>query len=119
MDDLLNTVRSLQCNFVVTRRTDEEFVFVVDSAELAGFNGPATFRFMRPRRAWASRWDSVRGEWQDALELSAPMRGSIREARIKEVPAGITVSFSDKEDPLVRWGFIADGLSVAQGAKQS
>jgi hypothetical protein len=119
MDDLLRTVRSLQTNFVVAHRTDDEIVLAVDSAEFAGVIGPASLRFTRPRRVWASRWDSAHGEWQDAPELSTPRHGLIREAHIKPVAVGFSVSFSDKQEPLVRWGFFAAGLTVEPGIHQS
>jgi hypothetical protein len=112
MNDSFHTVRSLRTEFVVTRRADDEIVLAVDAAEIAGAIAPASLIFNRPRRAWASRWDSSRSEWQDAPELSAPTQGSIREAFIKPIPAGISLSFSDGQEPLVRWGFIADGLTV-------
>ena len=119
MDDLFRTVRSLQTNFVVAHRNDDEIVLAVDTAEVAGAIGPASLQFIRPRRAWASRWDSVHGEWQDAPECSAPMHGSIREAHVKPVPGGVSVTFSDKQEPLVRWGFVADGLTVEPGSQHS
>ncbi|MFC5571605.1 hypothetical protein ACFPN1_16240 [Lysobacter yangpyeongensis] len=116
MDDLFHTVRSLQTQFVVAHRTEEEIVLAVDAAEVAGVLGPANLRFSRPRDAWASRWDSVLREWQDVPELSTPMHGLICEAHIKPIPVGITVSFSDKQEPLIRWGFVADGLTVESGS---
>jgi hypothetical protein len=119
MDDLLRTISSLQTDFVVAHRNDDEIVLAVDSAEVAGVIGPANLRFIRPRRAWASRWDSVHGEWLDAPECSAPLHGSIREAHVKSVPVGVSVSFSDKQEPLVRWGFVADGLTVEPGSHPS
>ena len=119
MEDSLQTIRSLCTEFVVTHRTDDEIVLAVDNFEVAGVIGPASLRFIRPRRGWASRWDAADGEWQDAPELSTPMRGAIREVHIKPVPVGVSVSFSDKQEPLVRWGFVADGLTVEPGTNQS
>ena len=115
MDNLFETIRSLQTDFVVAHCADEEIVLAVRAVEITGVIGPANLRFSRPRGAWAARWDSVRCEWRDAPELSMPSHGWIREAHIKPIPVGISVSFSDKQDPLTRWGFTANGLTVESG----
>jgi hypothetical protein len=112
MDESFNTIRSLNTEFAVKHRGDDEIVLSVDVAEVAGVKGPANLKFTHPRRPWASRWDSAKGTWQDAPELSTPENGFIREAFIKPVPSGLSLSFSDGQAPVVRWGFIADDLSI-------
>ena len=118
MDDSFRTIRSLQTDFVVVRRTDMEIVLAVDTAEFAGIVGPAKLRFSRPRGARASRWNPDRCEWVDARELCMPASGSILEAHVKPVPGGISLSFSDKKLPLVRWGFTADAVAVEPDLRQ-
>lgn len=110
--DSFHTIRSLNTDFIVTQRTDDEVVLTVDAANVEGAIVSAHLKFHKPRRAWACRWNSSRNEWEDKEELSSPTHGSIREAFIKPVRAGVSLSFSDGSEPIIRWGFIADRLTI-------
>lgn len=112
MDESFQTIRSLNTDFVITQRTDDAVVLAVAAANFEGATAPAHLKFQKPRRAWACRWNSNRNEWEDAKELSTPKQGAIREAFIKPVRGGVSLSFSDGREPLVRWGFVADGLTI-------
>ena len=119
MEDQLRAVRSLQTNFVMLENTENDIVLAVDSVEMAGTTAPGILRFSRPRQVWASRWDSSARNWQDAPEFCLPTQGQIREAHIKLIPVGISASFTDRGEPLVRWGLIADSFSVEPSTDSS
>ena len=64
-------------------------------------------------------WDSAHSKWIELPELSSPASGFIAETFVKKVSSGYSVSFSDRSNPLVRWGFTADAISIGPEVQDS
>lgn len=112
VDDLLEAIRSLNSEFHVVLRDPQRLELVLTRVVLAGVEGSYVISFAAPRGARAAEWDSSCSRWNDRPELASPVAGLIAEALVKPVPGGYAVSFSDRSDPLVRWGFTADAISI-------
>jgi len=111
-NDLLEAIRSLNSRFQVVQRDPQGLELALTRVVLAGAEGPYVIRFTSPRGAWAMEWDSAHSKWIERPEFSSPEFGLIAEAFVKPVPSGYTVSFSDRSEPLVRWGLTADAISI-------
>lgn len=114
MNESLNAIKNLNTEFLVIRRIDGELVLSVSVVDAGDVISPAKLKFSGYRSWWGSRWDSVEGCWQNVPELATPDSGFIGEVFIKRIASGIKFSFSDGREPVVRWGFMADGVSVEQ-----
>ncbi|WP_266180362.1 hypothetical protein [Dyella humicola] len=111
-NDLLEAIRSLNSRFRVVQSDSQRFELALTRVVLAGTEGSYVIGFTSPRGGWAMEWDSAHSKWIDRPELSSPTSGLIAEAFVKQVSSGYSVSFSDRRNPLVRWGFTADAISI-------
>jgi hypothetical protein len=116
INDLLEAIRSLNSRFQVVLRDPQRLELALTHVAIAGAEGSCVITFTSPRGDWAMEWDSAHSKWVERPDLSCPAYGLIAEAFVKRVPSGYTVSFSDRSDPLVRWGFTADGASIRPAA---
>jgi hypothetical protein len=115
-DGLLEAIRSLNSSFQVVLSDAQRLELALTRVVFAGAEGSYVVSFTRPRSAWAMEWDAARSEWIERPELSSPASGLIVEAFAKQGPGGYRLSFSDRSEPLVRWGFTADAMSIRPAA---
>lgn len=109
---LLEAIRSLRSTFHVVLSSPQLLELALSRVALAGSEGAYILSFTSPRARWAMEWDSASSKWIERPELSNSTTGTIAEAFVKPVPGGYAVSFSDHSDPLIRWGFTADAISI-------
>lgn len=115
MEESFSVIRKLKSEFVVSHRAETDIIMSVENLDVAGVVVPAILMFENYHSLWASRWDSVQYDWQDIPEFSIPGSGYIREAFVKRIASGVKFSFSDGCEPVVRWGFAADSVSIEPG----
>ena len=84
----------------------------IDSVEIGGHDVSCVIEFHGLSGHWASQWDSAENLWKTRPDLAAPIEGQIDESFIKPAGDGYSLSFSERRDPLVRWGFFAESASV-------
>jgi hypothetical protein len=107
MENLLETVRSLNTAFTVVHKSDEELVLALEHADVAGTVRPTNLRFQEPHDVWASCWNETHREWKEISGFVIPDQGKIVDAFIKPIGNSVKISLSDKCIPLIRWGFTA------------
>lgn len=116
MEDVLQVIRSLHSEFRVLARDSNSLKIRVASVQTGDFTGPCLLEFHDPTHPWACEWDAAASEWRDRPELAEPGEGRIDEAFIKHGGRGYLLSFAERVDPLVRWGFTASSVSVRTDA---
>jgi hypothetical protein len=112
MQTAFETIRALRTHFAVVKNSSEEFAIRVDDAGLRDVRGPAILKFLSPTHAWAATWDDSTKEWKDVLGFIFPEQGEINEAFVKAVGSRLKVSFTDRKNPLLRWGFTAKNVEL-------
>jgi len=116
MEGVLQLIRSLHSEFRVLGRDNNSLKIRVASVQASDFTGPCLLEFHHPTHPWACEWNAVANEWRDRPELAEPSGGRIHEAFIKHGARGYLLSFAERIDPLVRWGFTASSVSVRADA---
>lgn len=118
-NDLLEAIRSLNSTFRVIQSDSQRFELALTRVVFAGTEGSYVIGFTSPRGGWATQWDSAHSKWIELPELSSPASGFLAEAFVMQVSSGYSVSFSDRSNPFVRWGFTADAISIRPQVQDS
>jgi len=116
MESVIQVIRSLHSEFRVLARDSISLKIRVTSVHSADFTGPCLLEFHNPTHPWACEWDVAAKGWRDRFDLAEPGEGRIDEAFIKHGGQGYILSFAERIDPLVRWGFTASSVSVRADA---
>jgi len=112
VEQAFELIRSLNSQFRILSHDDALLSMHVDSGRLEGREVACVIDFQMPSGRWASEWDASQKQWRSRPDLATPSEGRIDEAFIKPAGDGYSLSFAERSEPLVRWGFFAEALLI-------
>jgi hypothetical protein len=116
VEQAVELIRSLNSRVRILSRNDASLTMHVDSVRIDGRDAAGVIEFLVPSGSWAGEWDAAEKQWRSRPDLATPNEGRIDEAFIKPAGDGFALSFAERCEPLVRWGFFTEAVRLRSGA---